>query len=87
MLFQRRPSSELFQIIVPIRLFIGMCGLGCSRRIILKDNVRFLIRISETRSCLLTTSSSPSILTSSLVSNCARIPTLLLLNQIQIVSA
>jgi hypothetical protein len=72
---------------VPIRLFIGMCSLGCSRRIILKDNVRFLVRISETRSCLLDTISSPAILTSSLLSNCARIPTLLLLKQIQIVSA
>ena len=78
---------ELFQVMVPIRLFIGMCSLGCSRRIILKDNVRFLVRISETRSCLLDTISSPAILTSSLLSNCARIPTLLLLKQIQIVSA
>ena len=72
---------------VPIRLFIGMCSLGCSRRIILKDNVRFLVSLSETRTCLLNTISSPAILTSSLLSNCARIPTLLLLNQIQIVSA
>lgn len=72
---------------VPIRLFIGMCSLGCSRRIILKDNVRFLVSLSETRSCLLDTISSPAILTSSLLSNCARIPTLLLLKQIQIVSA